>query len=104
MVSPTNFLAGYRCPRCSINLNNLGVSKLEKEIFDFIENIYNGKIIENYRFEKNLSPAKSREIDIFLPDIKIGIEIDGLYFHSEKNGKDKKLSSRQNYVMQESRN
>lgn len=31
-----------------------------------------------------------KEIDIYLPDYKIGIELNGNYFHSELSGKDKK--------------
>lgn len=52
------------------------VSIKEKELTKFIQNIYTGTIIENYR--------NHYEIDIFLPDIKIGFEFNGLYWHSDK--------------------
>ena len=48
----------------------------EKELFDFIKNIYSGEIITGYR--DNL------EIDIFLPELKLGFEFNGLYWHCEK--------------------
>jgi hypothetical protein len=49
----------------------------EKEFFKFINLNYNGPVIESYRDEL--------EIDIFLPDLKLGFEFNGLYWHSEKH-------------------
>ena len=48
----------------------------EKELFQFIESIYNGDIKQSWR--------DGLEIDIYLPDIKIGFEFNGLYYHSDK--------------------
>jgi hypothetical protein len=48
----------------------------ESELFRFIKSIYSGKIIQSYR--------DGLEIDIYLPDMKLGFEFNGLYFHSEK--------------------
>lgn len=48
----------------------------EKELFEFICSNYAGSIISGYR--DNL------EIDIYLPDLKIGFEFNGLYYHSDK--------------------
>lgn len=48
----------------------------EEELFKFIKSIYNGEIIQSYRDDL--------EIDIYLPDLKIGFEFNGLYWHSEK--------------------
>lgn len=49
----------------------------EIEVHDFIKENYDGIIIKNYRGIKN------KEIDIYLPDLSIGFEFDGIYFHSE---------------------
>ena len=73
-VKPIAFLQGQRCPKCN---NFPGASKLEKAVLTFINSIYTGKIIENY---KGISKS---EIDIYLPDEKIGIEFDGLHWHSD---------------------
>jgi hypothetical protein len=52
----------------------------ERALSDFISGIYDGDIIESYR--------DKFEIDIYLPEIKIGFEFNGLYWHSEnKKGK-----------------
>ena len=47
----------------------------EKELYEFIRNSYIGEIIQSYR--------DSMEIDIYLPDLKVGFEFNGLYWHSE---------------------
>jgi hypothetical protein len=46
----------------------------EKELFNYISSIYKGVIKESYR--------DLLEIDIFLPEINIGFEFNGLYWHS----------------------
>ena len=56
------------------------VSIMEKDLFSYISSIYDGKIISSYR--------DSFEIDIYLPDLSIGIEFNGLYWHSNAH-KDK---------------
>ena len=52
------------------------ISHAEKEVLKYIKTIYNGEIIENYKFNKT-------EIDIYLPDLNIGFEYNGLWFHGE---------------------
>lgn len=48
----------------------------EKKLLEFVSEIYSGEIIENYR--------DVLEIDIYLPDLKIGFEFNGLWWHSSK--------------------
>lgn len=48
----------------------------EKDLFEFIKSIYDGDIIQSYR--------DKLEIDIYLPEINLGFEFNGLYWHSEK--------------------
>jgi len=64
-------------PLCTV-CNPIGdsVSIKEKELFNFIDSIYDGKIIQSYR--------DGLEIDIYLPELKIGFELNGLYWHSEE--------------------
>jgi hypothetical protein len=47
----------------------------EKELYNFIKQIYNGKIMQSYR--------DGLEIDIYLPEMNLGFEFNGLYWHSE---------------------
>lgn len=56
-----------------------GTSIAEKEVKSYIEEIYSGEIVGSYR----VSYCES-ELDIYLPDKKIGIEFNGCYYHSEK--------------------
>jgi hypothetical protein len=48
----------------------------EKELYEFINSIYMGKIIKSHR--------DGLEIDIYLPELKLGFEFNGLYWHSDK--------------------
>ena len=48
----------------------------EKELLNYISSIYNGNIISGYK--------DKLEIDIYLPDLKIGFEFNGLYWHSNE--------------------
>jgi len=49
----------------------------ENELFDFIKENYSGEIVKNAR------KIISNELDIYLPDIKIAFEFNGLYWHSD---------------------
>jgi len=64
------------CPDCK-----KGTSNYETELITYIKSFYNGIILRNWRdSEKN--NRDDLEIDIYLPEIHLGIEIDGLYWHS----------------------
>jgi hypothetical protein len=56
--------------------------KEEIELVNYIKSIYNGEIQTSV---KNI--IEKYEIDIYLPELKIGIEYNGLYWHSEKGGR-----------------
>lgn len=49
----------------------------EQLLFKFISSIYDGKIIQSYTDNR-------QEIDIYLPDLNLGFEFNGLYWHSNK--------------------
>ncbi len=48
----------------------------ELELYQFIKSIYTGEIKQSYR--------DKLEIDIYLPELNIGFEFNGLYYHSNK--------------------
>ena len=56
-----------------------GTSRGEREIASFIQSIYQGEVILGDR--KVLS---GKELDIYIPEKKIAIEFDGLYWHSSR--------------------
>ena len=75
-----NHLQGQGCPKCFFDKSNI-----ERELLDFIKEIYKGEIIENNRTILN-----GYEIDVLLPNLNIGFEMNGLHWHTEQMGCDEK--------------
>ena len=66
---------GYSiCTVCYPIGNSISIS--EKDLYNYISHIYSGEVIQSYR--------DVLEIDIYLPDLKLGFEFNGLYWHSDK--------------------
>lgn len=74
-ILPGNFLRNVKfgCPKCAHNRFSIE----EKEISEYIKKSSNYNIIEN---DRKLLDGK--EIDIYIPSLSIGIEFDGLFWHS----------------------
>jgi len=71
-----------RCPNCCPT--RYGSSYKEKNLQEFIKSIYFNKIENNKRFYYDIEhPKKYYELDIYIPELNIGIEFDGLVWHSE---------------------
>lgn len=62
------------CPACD---NTAKTSKEQREIVDWLKSVYDGPIIINDR-----SKIYPLELDILLPEKKLAIEFNGLYWHS----------------------
>lgn len=58
------------CPSCSLSTE-------QHDMVEFIKSLYTGNVIINDR--KTIKPL---EIDILIPELNIGIELNGLYYHS----------------------
>ena len=83
--SPINFISartGGQFARC-LKCYPLPFKKSTKQcdVYNYIKSIYSGEVRFNDRTQ--IHPY---EIDIYLPALKIGIEFDGLYWHSELGG------------------
>lgn len=74
LMRPNDFQQGYRCPHCSRT-----VSKKEMDMYEYIKEIYPGEVEKS-----NRSMINPFELDIYIPDKKIAIEFNGLFWHSEK--------------------
>lgn len=71
---PANFLyLNNGCPYCALK----GKSKEENEVYNYVLSLY-PTAIQHYKLNNN------KELDIFISELKIGIEYCGLYWHSEK--------------------
>lgn len=77
------YLSNGYLPSCSCS-NNLGYSLIEDEVVKFIlEKLDMNEIFLNRR---DIIP-KRLELDIYLPNKKTAIEVNGVYWHSESMGK-----------------
>jgi len=65
-----------RCPYCN---KALGSSSGEEEIYKYLKETLK---IENI-IKKDRSVLNGKELDLYLPDLNLAIEYDGLYWHSE---------------------
>lgn len=75
-IYTTNARRLQRCPKCFPEDWLNGTSNLEKSIFDYIKNKVNYEVIPNAR-----GVIENKELDIYIPEIKIAFEIDGDYWH-----------------------
>lgn len=75
-VAPSTFLYGTRCPYCSINH-----SKIENVLLNYINDNFPQYTTKKYR-KKDKTNNRMYEIDIFVPELNIGFEYNGIYWHS----------------------
>lgn len=66
------------CPRC---FPTCKTSRAEREIYDFVVSLGENAIANDH------TVLGKKELDIYIPDKKIGIEYDGLFWHSAERGK-----------------
>ena len=63
------------------NYTSNSISQLELTVLNYVKSVYNQTVISHTR--KIIVPY---ELDIFLPDINLAIEVNGTWFHSIENG------------------
>lgn len=82
-----------------INYHNEGThtngytSKLEKQLVSYIRSIYDGEIVENDTSTVCNNNYRNYELDVYLPQLKLALDFNGVYWHSIKF-KDKFYHSR----------
>ena len=79
--NPKDHLRGHGCHTCGVYKAGYytGTSKLEEDFVNYIKSFYSGEIVTSVR--DKIPPM---ELDIFIPELNLGIEINGGYWHSEK--------------------
>ena len=70
---PNSHLIGKGCSDCGSSLSK---SKGEKELCRYIKSVYLGKVLENTR-----KFIGRKELDIYLPELKLAFEYNGEYYH-----------------------
>ena len=86
--SQTIFIDHLACGRLPIYKDpnkSIGISIMESELQDYIKSF----LQENECIFNNRKLVKGFEIDIYIPNYKLAIEFNGIYWHSELNGKNR---------------
>ena len=94
--SPSNHMNGSGCPKCANEKRKNALIKDTKLFIDTATLIHDGKsedeiislFSEIEHQQHNREILNGMEIDIFIPPLKLGIEYNGLRWHSEEFGKD----------------
>jgi len=77
-----NFQQGQRCPVCNAIDQK---STQEREVLEYVRSIYTGVIVENDRtIIRSYSSGLPLELDIWLPEIRLAIEFNGVYWHTKE--------------------
>lgn len=91
LVCNTSFFANWRtisnkviCKQC---YKPHYVSNWEREVSDYIRTLTESVVINNHR---QYDGSQLHELDIYLPELKLGFECNGVYWHGEVNGKKEK--------------
>ena len=71
---------GRGCPQCWAHSY---ISKAEQELHDYVQSLDESMTV--IQSDKKL--LKGKELDIYIPDKKIAIEFNGLFWHTEQSGK-----------------
>ena len=73
--SQPSMVNGIICRECIPKI--AGYSLQEKEVLNYIKTLYKGEILENDR-------SLGIELDIFIPELNVAIEYNGLWWHSAR--------------------
>lgn len=85
-VNTSDLLRGFvtSCGCASLNFSG---SKCENEIKDFVTNLVPNLTVQKVKILKNTKTNRSQEIDIYIPELNLGIEYNGSAFHTSKGSK-----------------
>lgn len=75
-----NHQHGQGCPECYREK-----SGVERELFEFVKSLLPNNTVE----ENNRTILDGKEIDVYVPSLKIGFEMNGLIWHSDRFDTDK---------------
>lgn len=74
----------YKSENCPVCYQSSGSSQMEQELFEYVAEISAAQVFSRYRKDLPF------ELDIYVPDSNLAIEFNGLYWHTEEQGKGSK--------------
>lgn len=81
--SPSRF---PHCEKCKPIGKNPRFSLLQQNIESFLKELCDNKGYKMFVDDKTLIKSSAKEIDFYIPNINLAIEVDGIYYHMELNG------------------
>lgn len=81
-IYPKHLFKGCGCPICA-----KVISSKEQEVADYISSLIGDGLME--RNKHNFFKAGKKELDIYIPSLRLAVEFNGVLWHSEAYGKDK---------------
>ena len=85
-VKTSDLVRGF-VTSCGCTSLNFSGSKCENEIKDFVTSLVPSLTVQKAKILKNTETNRSREIDIYIPELNLGIEYNGSAFHTSKGSK-----------------
>ena len=81
-----DIISNGKIPRCLSCFPYPLDSGPQSEVLSFIKSILNENVVVNHNDRSAIPPM---ELDIYIPEKKVAIEFNGIYWHGELRGKDK---------------
>lgn len=78
---PNTVFLGHWCPNCAF----VGPSKGQLELYEYVKRLAPDAIL-NDKVALKLHARKASELDIYVPSARLGIEFNGLFWHSNYHG------------------
>lgn len=85
------YKVAFRMKLTGLTYSGAGGGLLQQSILSYVQSIYSGAILTDryYDFLRGDS-GRAQQLDIYIPEKKVAIEVNGTYWHSEQQGKDSK--------------
>lgn len=74
-------MRGVGCPTCNYGVP---VSKGEQEMFNFIKSLC-PTALQSQRVLRNVDTGSMMELDVYIPELKVAFEYNGLHWHSDRH-------------------